>query len=302
MQWGKTIGCVVLVAVAWLSTGCSTMGIPKGPPSGEQAVRITRNVAVKRPPAASLTAEAPPGTYAEMLGKGYARLGQITIRDYTAYGTEGDAKKKLLAEAQQSGAEVAWITVTKDYASETQIGENIVPTGSYSYSRVAVFGENKFYRYSGTAVLFARDPELAAKQLRQGRGLWKTKVAAIHAKRSVLLDKISRIQTVLHGFDVAMFRSPEDAKLLDSAASKIKTMIQTGKTVESKPVSGYYDVFPTLGYISPDRTTGPYKDISSRRAIEVKKLVDDAMAYSDMNEKELYDYQTENLRDQILFE
>ena len=140
---------------------------------------------VKIPPKSVAAVEVPRTTYAEMLGRGYARIGEVSYRSEKHGSSEAAGKKDMLEWGMFQGADVAWVSTSND----SYKGDVFVRGGTYStyhvgsdpymhngdMSSTTTYTTKDHYHtknikfVKGDVVYFVHDPELAAKQLEQGR-------------------------------------------------------------------------------------------------------------------------------------
>lgn len=230
--WKRMCGCVALMATLVAFSGCVKGGIKYGPPPGRQAVQIMGGTSVKLPPAASLPVEAPGKNFVERLGNGYARIGGVSYINFTQNWTEEGVKQILLKEAQRYGAEA----ISFDPISQKSIFEFDTDYGAYvktGDSRYTQFSDKHYtaeYRYvQGGATLFIRDPELAAKQLKEGRSRWEKKAAVIKEYQQVLLGKLTVLEDAVRGYDVSVFKIPTGKDYLINMVASAKRTLLSGQ-------------------------------------------------------------------------
>ncbi len=161
----------------------------------------TYGPSIKGMPQKSVPAvEVPRTTYVEMLGRGYARIGEFTY-DSEKHGHDvGRCKQDMLEMAMLHGGDVAWVYASADKREkDTWVDDHTVyyTTSSgtaTSHTTPGHYRHKKVKHVFGSVVYFVHNPELAAKQLEEGRKKWEMRAAAIPGKRSGM---VAMLDTVL---------------------------------------------------------------------------------------------------------
>jgi hypothetical protein len=289
--------------------------------AGKSPLEITRKIKINKPPAAKAAVEEPATSHREMLGRGYARIGEIWGNAYKY--SEKSARKDLLHEANQYGAQVVWITMFENtYISSEYMPERTYITyssGSDSYmyhgtpattttTTIGAHNRNKKVKsVSGYLELFVYDPELAAQQLQEGSKKWTARAAQVADTRYNMLLKIEIMRNKLAQLDASMFNKPakEYIELLQSAHDVVKT----GEFYESFAQSWRkvgQGAFPVGEYLAPiikdtEETGTFFKDPGNPLRKEIHDLLEDARSYFNTNWEILSDFTTMGLPDQLLF-
>ncbi len=275
--------------------------------------------------------EVPRTTYAEMLGKGYALIGSVASVGKKNNYPDALVKEDLLRYAGNHGADAAWVSISRG----SYKGSVVVPGGTTSYyhsgsdsymhngdvSTTTTYStsththEKTFKIIDGDAVCFAHDPELAAKQLVEGKKAWETRVAESPVKRATLLAKLDTLINALRNANVPP-ESDEERKRYITGLEFIKVTLQTNGTYyvpyleAMKPLSEAKGLEDIDSYHNPaglicklDDTPGYrplFKDPSSPQRSELLRLAKDARTYADDNWAAVIDFTTPSLPEHIL--
>ncbi|MDA8139539.1 MAG: hypothetical protein M0036_12895 [Desulfobacteraceae bacterium] len=177
--------------------------------SGAGSLQITRYVDIERPPESGQPVLLSDTTYAVILGKGYARIGSFFASQQNS--SEAAIVEAVLGEARQLGAAAVRISTDsgtiKGYtgATKSRFVTTIDSKGNYNTKfdpGRTVKVETSTTAYANVE-LFARDPALAARQLKEGPERWARKVASTHEKRSIMFAKLSTLMDKLRRFDAS---------------------------------------------------------------------------------------------------
>src|SRR5271157_153184 len=167
------------------------------------------------------TVEVPRTTYVDMLRRGYVINGSMTYTS-TKHGLdEALGRKDILAAAALLGADAAWISTS----SEKKVESTFVRGGTYSFYHVGSdsymhngdrsstvttttqnhYGSKTVKYVDGMAIIFVHNPDLAARQLEEGKKRWDIRMAEIPLKRAALLDKLDTALKALSSTDASLF-------------------------------------------------------------------------------------------------
>jgi hypothetical protein len=167
------------------------------------------------------TVDVPRTTYVDMLHRGYVISGSIEYTSTKHGSDEALGRKDIVAAAALLGADAAWISTS----SEKKVESTFVPGGTSSFYHVGSDpymhnGDrsyttttttqnhyvNKTIKYvDGFAIIFVHNPDLAARQLEEGKMRWDIRMAEIPLKRAALIDKLDTALKVLSSTDASLF-------------------------------------------------------------------------------------------------
>ncbi len=167
----------------------------------EADAKWTYGPSIKGMPQKSVPAvEVPRTSYLEILGRGYARVGEFTYDSEKHGSNVGRCKQDMLEMAMLHGGDVAWVNASADkWVKGTWVDAHTVnfinDSGhSQSHTTSGHYRHKKVKYVFGSVVYFVHNPELAAKQLEEGRKKWEMRAAAIPEKRSGM---VAMLDTVL---------------------------------------------------------------------------------------------------------
>ncbi len=198
------VGSVLLVALS--ATLCAAQW---GNKKYERLIadgRYTDGPSIGGMPQKSVPAvEVPRTTYVEMLGRGYARIGEFRYSSDKHESDVGKCKKDMLEMAMFRGADVAWVdTYTESVKGREWVDQHTYyPPDGHSYTISAHSRNKTFKSVYGGAVYFVHNPELAAKQLEEGRKKWEMRAVEIPKKRVALAAMLDTILIKLSAMDAS---------------------------------------------------------------------------------------------------
>ncbi|MGB9406078.1 MAG: hypothetical protein WCA89_01005 [Terracidiphilus sp.] len=239
------VGCVLLMALS--ASVCMGQFFGYGYKQWEKLQNDAKwNFApwyITVPPKSVAAVEVPRTTYAEMLGRGYARIGEVSYRSEKHGSAEAAGKKDMLEWGMFQGADVAWVSTSND----SYKGDVLIRGGTYSnyhvgsdpymhngdVSSTTTYTTKDHYHtktikfVEGDVVYFVHDPELAAKQLEQGRKNWETRLAQIPLKRAAMVAKLEVVLNTLSSTDASLFLEPglkeQYVRSMQAAENEVKT-------------------------------------------------------------------------------
>jgi len=166
--------------------------------------------------------EVPRTTYTDMLGKGYARVGEFIYSSEKHGSDERRCKKDMLEMAMLQGADVAW-----------------VDTHSYSYEGTELIGSRVRTKTIkvvwGSVTYFVHNPELAAKQLGAGRKKWEMRAVEIPAKRAILIAKLETVVIKLSAMDASWWVNPGERERYLSGIRTAQDEVKFGENLMRSP-------------------------------------------------------------------
>ena len=291
------------------------------------------------------TVEVPRTTYVDMLRRGYVINGSMTYTS-TKHGLdEALGKKDIVAAATLLGADAAWISTS----SRTEKEGVFVPGGTQYYQ----VGTDFYHGYShhtetrtyttqdhtgsktvkyvnGMAIIFVHNPDLAAKQLEEGKKRWEIRMAEIPLKRAAFLDKLDTVLKALSSTDASLFRvtfgpdvKEEYVLRFQAAEEEVKTgrcgFVPGGRVDDSqlgwkndtdlkwsKPyctgllaLGDLYDIFYCVEHgVVPGRQI--FKDPASPQLANLHTAVMDAWNYEQKNISAVFDFTSSTLAEHFL--
>ncbi|MGB9406120.1 MAG: hypothetical protein WCA89_01225 [Terracidiphilus sp.] len=182
------------------------------------------------------TVEVPRTTYVDMLRRGYVINGSMTYTS-TKHGLdEALGKKDILAAATLLGADAAWISTS----SEKKVEGVYVPGGTYydyqSHRPNATYTiqphtASKTVKYvNGMAIIFVHNPDLAARQLEEGKKRWEIRMAEIPLKQAALLDKLDTVLKALSSTDASLFGGTSGSDVKEEYVRRLQATEEEVKT------------------------------------------------------------------------